>query len=166
MKVQCDGRINKTGWGVGPWTDEPDRAEWRDRQTGYPCLAVRNESAGMWCGYVAVPPGHRAHGRHHSDVDDDVGVHGGLTYSGPCDERGKVCHVARDGEPDDVWWLGFDCNHSGDYAPGQAALLRKICAGDLYMDQDDAPRAYRTFDHVRDECASLAAQLLALGGVA
>lgn len=41
----------------GPWTAEPDREEWR-HSSGLACLARRGPM-GAWCGYVAVPPGHR-----------------------------------------------------------------------------------------------------------
>lgn len=54
--------IDRTGWPSGPWDDEPDRVEWRDEATGLPCLALRNDMFGSWCGYVAVPPGHPVHG--------------------------------------------------------------------------------------------------------
>lgn len=110
--------MDKSEWGEGPWVDEPDRKEWRYR--GLPCLMVRSH-LGNWCGYVGVPPGHPWHGKNFDDVD--VRVHGGLTYSDSC--RGQVCHVALPGDPDDVWWLGFDCCHAEDLAPGMQALLRK-----------------------------------------
>ena len=40
------------------------------------------------------------------------------TRNGPCQPGGHICHVVEDGEDDNVWWLGFDCSHSGDMAPG------------------------------------------------
>lgn len=43
-------------------------------------------------------------------------VHGGITHSGAC--QGAICHVAKDGEPDDVWWFGFDAAHCDDWSPG------------------------------------------------
>jgi len=61
-----------------------------------------------------MPPGHPLHGKDYGDVDAEV--HGGLTYSGEC--AGKICHVAKEGEPEHVWWLGFDCAHYGDLSPG------------------------------------------------
>lgn len=107
-------RVDRTGWRDGPWSSEPDRVEWRAH--GLACLIVRNDS-GALCGYVGVPPGHPWHGRDYCDDElDGVEVHGGLTYASPC--SGPICHVARAGEPADVWWLGFDCIHAGDYAPG------------------------------------------------
>lgn len=73
---------------------------------GFACL-IRRTNIGIWCGYVAVPPGHPWHGKHYDAVDADV--HGGLTYAEPC--SGEICHVPQPGESDDVWWLGFDCGH-------------------------------------------------------
>lgn len=109
--------VDRTGWPKGPWDDEPDRVEWRSH--GYPALIVRSETSGSLCGYVGVQPGHPAHGKHRDEVD--VTTHGGLTYSDAC--RGDICHVPAPGEPDDVWWLGFDTAHAGDYAPAIEASV-------------------------------------------
>ena len=95
-----------------PWLKEPDRVLFK--YEGFPCLLNRAPT-GAWCGYVGVPPGHPAHGKDYGDVE--VHVHGGLTYSDSCQEDGPICHVPEPGEPDDVWWLGFDCAHYNDFAP-------------------------------------------------
>ena len=128
---QNDECSDKSTWGDGPWQSEPDRLEWE--HAGLPCLAVRNLRFGFWCGYAAVPLGHPLHGKRYDDVDVDV--HGGLTYANACE--GHICHVPKPGQPDDVWWFGFDCGHFGDYAPGIAATLRQV----------DPDR--RTYDHAR-----------------
>ena len=47
--------MDKTGWGPGEWTDEPDKLQWVDEATGFDCLIVRN-SLGALCGYVGVSP--------------------------------------------------------------------------------------------------------------
>lgn len=117
-------KCDRSEWGRGPWDDEPDdRVEWRSE--GLACLMVRNYS-GAWCGYVGVPPGHPWHGVNYNDVD--AIVHGGLTYSDRC--AGHICHVPSEGEPHDVWWLGFDCFHSGDKPP----LGRPWFPGGTYRD--------------------------------
>lgn len=41
----------------GPWSKEPDKIEWRDKETGRPCLIVRG-SMGALCGYTGVYEGH------------------------------------------------------------------------------------------------------------
>lgn len=106
--------VEKGSWPSGPWQDEPDRVEWEEN--GYPCLALRNPSWGVWCGYVAVPSGHPWHGKGCDDVPAEV--HGRLTYADSCMEdvrplRERVCHAG----PEGVWWLGFDCAHCWDVIP-------------------------------------------------
>lgn len=95
--------------GPGEWSGEPDRVEWKTK-AGLPALILRNGS-GAWCGYVAVDSSHRDYQNTHPDVE----VHGSVTYTDKC--RGAICHVPKPGEPDDVWWIGFDCAHSGDVVP-------------------------------------------------
>src|SRR5437899_2549525 len=105
--------------GPGPWSKEPNRVQFT--HAGLDCLLHRGGLA-AWCGYVAVPPGHPAHGKGYDDIP--VEVHGGLTYAEPC--QGHVCHTPRPGEPEDVWWLGFDCQHFMDTAPGMLVAERHV----------------------------------------
>lgn len=149
MNGATAGTINKAEWGPGQWQQEPDFIEWR--ACGLPCLMVRHSEAGHWCGYVAVPPGHPLHGRDYGDSDTQIDVHGGLTYSGACE--GKVCHVPGPGEPDDVWWLGFDCAHWADLSPGRAALY-----GGMGIERDVVEQ-YRDAVWVQRETERLARQL-------
>lgn len=140
----------KSEWGPGPWQDEPDRVEWEYK--GFPCLMVRNMGVtGVWCGYVAVPEGHPEFEK----GGDDLDVHGGITYSNHC--SGDICHVPKPGEPDNVWWLGFDCSHFADFMPRMDALLKKIRAsGGLGYGK------YRDLPYVKSEVERLADQLAAL----
>ncbi len=102
--------------------DEPDKVQWIDDETGLDCLIVRGPS-GALCGYVGIPKESFFHGKNYNQVHDeaDISVHGGLTFSDGCGHSDKpykgVCHVPQNGRPDDVWWLGFDCAHSGDLCP-------------------------------------------------
>ena len=143
----------KSEWGPGPWQDEPDRHEWRYR--GLPCIARRNMGYGTWCGYVGVPPGHPWFGK--GDVDADA--HGGITYAGSCDDNPEVCHVPLPGEPDNVWWLGFDCGHGGiDVFPAMKALgITSVMSGQL------GPETYKTLEYVQRQCEQLADQVLDAG---
>jgi hypothetical protein len=75
-----------------------------------------------------------------------LSVHGGITYAERC--AGHICHVPAPGEPDNVWWLGFDCAHSGDRVPR--------------MDHARGWEQYRDVRYVRSEVESLASQLKAL----
>lgn len=130
----------------GPWHEEPDRVEFE--HSGFPCLLVRNSS---WCGYVAVPPGHPWHGKDYDSVrvgnDEWPDVHGGLTYADKC--QGSICHVPKPGESDDVWWLGFDCAHSGD-----------LCMYSLVLQPSQwrSHETYRDVSYVRRETERLAEQ--------
>ena len=70
-------------------------------------------------GYVAVPPTNRYHGKHY---DEDVDVHGGLTFSEPVVGNGRLNPILEDAEyitdnteiGDDWWIFGFDTMHYGD----------------------------------------------------
>lgn len=141
--------IDKTEWNRGEWDHEPDKVQWQDKETGLPCLAVRNSSAGFWCGYVGVDSKHPYFEKKYDDCDVDC--HCGLTFSGKCgnNEHG-ICHKVSEGEDDNVWWLGFDCGHCDDMSPGYSKLP--------YM-QSFMHGAYRTLDYVKLECASMARQL-------
>jgi hypothetical protein len=132
-------------WGAGPWQSEPDRAEWMT-EAGLPGLIVRNHM-GALCGYVAVPPGHPLHGKHYGEVD--VSCHGGLTYAEAC--HGDICHKAAPGEPDNVWWFGFDCAHAFDLVPAVHACFPM-----------PVPVTYRDLAYVKEEVEDLAGQLAAL----
>jgi hypothetical protein len=155
METREYRNMDKSAWGAGPWQSEPDKVQWPDVATGLPCLAVRN-GAGNWCGYVGVPPGHALHGRDYGSIDDVV-VHGGLTFSDACSphdtEASGICHVPGVGEPDSVWWFGFDCGHSGDLSPVLASDPRVREFG-LLRDG-----TYRTLPYVQDQCAALAQQI-------
>lgn len=147
---------DRSGWDSGPWDGEPDKVQFVDEATKLPCLAVRNHS-GAWCGYVGVPPEHKHFGKGYNDVDYDV--HGGLTFADKCqpssDESHGICHVPAPGEPDHVWWFGFDCNHCDDFAPGMHFRLKSL-GHDFRIPGEE----YRTLDYVKAQCAKLAAQLI------
>lgn len=169
--------IDKSGWQRGPWDGEPDKVQWQDDATGLPCLIVRGPS-GALCGYVGVSSGHPWHGVDYDNVgayqpkpesyDEDwyVVVHGGLTFSDGCqhgdDPSAGICHIPAAGEPDDVWWLGFDCAHLGD---------KSGMAWDAIRPLSDYPRSdhgdvYRDVAYVKAECTKLAAQAMRAGGPA
>ncbi len=102
----------------GIWHDEPDRVEFK--HAGIQCLAKRGPH-GNWCGYVGVPPGHPWHGEHGINYREDslgeVDVHGGITYSAACDHDNGICHVPEPGEPEHLFWQGFDCGGAFDLQP-------------------------------------------------
>lgn len=148
--------VNRKGWDNGEWDQEPDKIQFEDPNTKLPCLIVRNPMMGFLCGYVGVPEGHPYFGKDSDEID--IACHGGLTFSNFCaqdDKEHGICHRPAPGEPDKVWWLGFDCGHAFDLGPGMVANLKK--AGVDYKpwcgDQ------YRDLAYVKAQCASIAKQL-------
>lgn len=161
MSERAYTTIDKSGWPEGPWQSEPDKIQWTDEETGLPCLIVRHSRSGHWCGYVGVSEGSPAFGLHYDKAHDlfpSYDVHGGLTYAASCqegDESTSICHIPEPGQPDHVWWLGFDCAHSGDVSPSY----------DLDFPRQDW-ESYKDVRYVRRETLSLARQLAALPAVA
>lgn len=168
------GFLAKTEWGDGVWQNEPDRFEWIDEATGYPCLAKRAMTHGAWCGYVGIPREHNCYGKNIYDLDLNIDVHGGLTYGAECDgnlETG-ICHKA---DKDDVFWYGFDCAHYCDFEPAIEAMHRDILVSYMTSNYKDfldklppewnpleerlLKKTYRDLDFVKSECTKLVKQL-------
>lgn len=137
-------------FGEGPWDREPDKVQWQS-ETGMACM-IRRGPMGAWCGYVGVAPGHRWFEVGYNEIDLDVDVHGGLTYSAACDgdEESGVCHVPGPGEPETLWWLGFDCAHTFDLVPGFQDFGLELFTHDV---------VYRDQAYVMAETERLAAQV-------
>jgi hypothetical protein len=132
-------------FGHGPWLTEPDRIEWRSEH-GFVCLMHRN-TMGAWCGYVGVEPGHPWHGQRFDEIA--AGVHGGLTYAAGC--AGHICHVPEPGEPEHLYWLGFDAGHAFDLTPGMSVISERFSL--FFHDAE-----YRDEAYVRAEVEKLAQQ--------
>lgn len=54
------------------------------------------------CGYVSVPENHPFYGKNCSEIEGDIEVHGGLTFSGRMKDS-------------DDYWFGWDYAHVGDH---------------------------------------------------
>jgi hypothetical protein len=171
MSNETEWKVERPDWWPdGPWMTEPDKVNWKTK-AGLPGMIVRSKS-GHLCGYVAVAKGHPCYGRdftsdHERNEDGDpdydrpianpvhdLRVHGGITYAAAC--AGAICHVPEPGEPDDVWWLGFDCIHSGDWNPSAMApyLRDRRMPGEAPW-----PELYRDISYVTGEVETLAEQL-------
>lgn len=111
----------------------------------------RHPSFGHWCGYVGVSKGSKLDGRNYyistesenglsklEQAINNISVHGGLTYAGKLKDRSG----------DDLWYFGFDCNHSGDLAPFTAEKYPMMADG-----------SYKDKEFVMAEIKSLAMQL-------
>jgi|SRR5438132_7191778 len=133
---------NRKDFGIGPWMNEPDKANWTDKETELDCMIIRNAEMGNLCGYVGIPLDSKLCKLDYNDIE--VNVHGGLTYSGRC--NGNICHEAEE----EVYWLGFDCAHFQDLSPG------------LKFEPLTVNSIYRDFNYVKLEVESLAKQLKAL----
>lgn len=141
--------VNKSKWGGGPWSDEPDKAQWIDEETGLDCLTVRGP-AGALCGYVGVPESHPYFGDDYGD-HHEIKAHGGLTFSGLCapsnDPSEGICHTGEVANKK-VWWFGFDCAHCDDICPKYE------------REESYRPYAiYRNFNYVKTETEYVAKQL-------
>lgn len=151
---------DKSAWGDGPWQDEPDKIQYTDEATGLPCLVKRNRM-GALCGYVGVPNGHPLFGLGFGDSQiDGLDVHGGVTYGDRCqegDEAHSICHVPGPGEPDDVWWIGFDCAHSRDVMPAFELQMKNLDPDWKNRRADGG--SYKTVEYVKEQNSLLALQL-------
>lgn len=139
--------IDKSAWGEGEWQYEPDRIEWE--RYGLPCLMIRHSFFGCWRGYVAVLPSHQCYQKSCHEVDIEGQYE--ICFSDFCqdyDSDEAVCHQPKPGEPDNVWWFGFDCCHAWDVAPA--------------MNFKNPFGTYRNVDYVKTEVENLAAQLALL----
>lgn len=143
---------------AGPWDDEPDKVQWPDETTGLACMIRRNPVLGMWCGYVGIDDTHPLYGTNpFTPTMAAFNVHGGINYGGECDgdEEHGVCHVAGPGEPEPLWWFGFDCGRTWD-------LIPRIAYDSLFapLHGDESPRwTYRDQSYVTREVELLARQL-------
>lgn len=148
------------------WEQEPDFLEWRDAATGLRCRIERHPTLLHLCGYVAMPRDHRLlrtrisaarkrgcpKGRLRLErMEDTFGnVHGGVTFLGFRPKCGP-CHPYRSRMPfyaQDTHWVGFDCAHFNDYAPGLGADKR------LHLELGCL--TYRTWEWVKAETEVLA----------
>ena len=143
--------VDKSDWGPGPWQDEPDKVAWVDPDTGLDCMAKRHERLG--------DPYLRAEAERHPHGDrawllKRLERQGGMAFEEWVEDQRphRVCHVPPPGQPEEVWWFGFDCAHLGDHSPG--------VNGSFPSPADDE---YRSLFYVERRVAELACQLAEIG---
>lgn len=110
------------------------------------CVEHKKDRKGRWRSRCKTPEG----------IFD---VHGGLTYAGRC--AGEICHTPAPGEPDKVYWFGFDCAHAGDRMPASEAYMAKH----LYGPKGETRpifefETYKDLAYVQAEVEALARQLV------
>ena len=129
-----------------PWEHEPDNEEWIDATTGYKCTIWRHPTHGQLNGYVAIPKGHKCHGASEETINNQVEVHGGLTYVGTDKETGELV-------------VGFDTNHADDFAPKLVQTIMQYSSWEDAELELQSRGTYRTFEWVKAEVLRLAQQL-------
>ena len=172
METQTFTTVDKSAWPRGPWDNEPDKIQWCDESTGLPCLIVRNGD-GALCGYVGVGETHPWYGVDYDDCRTAEGnipeVHGDLTYS---DENYQstepsrgVSYVDEGGNAPTLWWLGFDCAHSGDQSCiAPEAAFGRILAAFFLNPVSVHEEVYRTVEYVQFQMRKLAEQAKCVEG--
>jgi len=125
-------------WSDGPWNHESSLVQFVSH--GFPCVVLRTFS-GYLCGYVGVPKDNPfAQGLL---APESLSVHGGVTWREFYDSKpGPFAN--------ELFWIGFDCAHSGDLSPGLEFSLRTHSGSHVI---------YRNIDYVTAECIALAKQI-------
>lgn len=175
--------------GVGPWNDEPDKKQWLDKETGLPCLIVRNQM-GALCGYVGVSKEHPFYGKSYSDR-----IKHNNKYELKLGKKSLVSVVCEAGKDDESVSLDLILDvHGGitfsDFCQEGGKICHEVCEGeddkvwwlgfdtahlgDLVPNMEyirknnpdmsqfrDMGRndVYRDLEYVQDECTDLAKQL-------
>ncbi len=128
------------------WLTEPDHEDFHVQVGGKKvCCTIHRNQMKVWCGYVAVKPGHPLYGKSYDEAD--LSVHGGLTYA---------ANRTPDHKPDGDWWFGFDCGHGGDYLPGMESVMEKFPEIAHTFGRVDT---YKNQAYAKAECKDLAEQL-------
>jgi hypothetical protein len=148
-------------FGPGPWENEPDKVQYYDSEFDFTCLIVRNHMGGL-CGYVGIPEGHPLYGKDYGSFPS-IEVHGGITYSDFCQKSGHICHIPFPGEPDNVWWVGFDCSHAWDLVPQMQMIFKEHGRTFGKFSLLGAENSYKDIDYVKNEIKDLCRQLSEIG---
>ena len=148
--VEVRGQFDKSDWGDGAWQTEPDLVMWLAKTVPhYRCQVSRN-FFGSLSGYVAIPPGHPAHGVEYERIEW-LPLHRALSFSG----RATAEH----------WVFGFHCGSWRDVQPATNARLRKTGDVPPFMTGEDDGMGeafrlgYRDLTYVRAVVEALAAAL-------
>jgi hypothetical protein len=114
------------------WDDESDTKNWEC--CGYKCHITRMEWIGTLNGYVGITEAHPLYHKNYDEIDRILNVHGGVTF----------CGVPRTAPDRNLWYIGFDTAHLGDFLPKQHNFPDNI---------------YRDMEYVTEETELLARQI-------
>jgi hypothetical protein len=134
----------------GVWDADIDAypdSKYKFEESGYRCKIVRNQRTYTYCGYITLPRNHPDFGKSFDDLENEIAVHGGLSYG-----KNGV--------------FGFDCNHvlMGDISPADALMMEKFKGEAMAELFDPKKRSitgrthYWTFEEVKRELAHMARQ--------
>ena len=99
------------------------------------------------CAYVGVLKNHKYFDLDYDSIED-LDVHCGLTFAGPGDDTYRPCK--------DLWYLGWDYGHAGDYTFFPVGMERLITS---HLHDGDTKH---TIGEVHDQCLSVAKQLVGM----
>jgi hypothetical protein len=121
-------------------TTKSDIRRWQSH--GLKCLAAINKM-GIPVGYVGVSESHPDYAKTYHEIEGEIEVHGGLTFSEMWPD-----------EKDGLWYFGFDCGHAWDIDMS----IRD------YIENRNTPRgpifaSNKNIEYVQQECERLAEQL-------
>lgn|GEM_PF-2034072 len=150
--------LPKSQWGDGPWQNEPDKKQWLDEITGFPCLIHRGIIPGTLNGYVGIGEDSPLFGVDQEKINAET--HGGITYVGYgySTERPQV-GISVELGADSIWWIGFDCAHAWDIMPAINALIRSFGREPLLFG------SYKDIAYVEDRVRELARLLKAIEAI-
>lgn len=103
-------------------------------EDGYHLICVGYDR-GHRCGYVGVKPDHPWYGKDYTEVEDEIGIHGGLTFSDRREDKDSKFY----GE--DLWYFWFDCAHAGDRTDLDLITdpyVKRLYSNSLAINIDDA----------------------------
>ena len=147
-------------WPKGEWDDEPDMVTFKYRD--YPCRIFRCVSGYYLCGYVTLEMDHPFNSEKYKfEWDIPVEVHGGITFC-------EICILKEDASSE-VFMIGFDCCHFGDFVPSVQAnkyfnsdlqeykqlIASKVPECSYLLDS-----TYRNIDFVKNEIKSMVDQAI------
>lgn len=135
---------------------EPDK--YRFSWKGFDCFIIRHPEYLCLNGYVAITKlSPRFYQKDCFDKDfPDIECHGGFTFSNSTLKWWKIK------KRKSAWWLGFDCNHYLDFAPGFVFTTEKIL-GKECVDREELENGrstYKNLDYVINECKGIVNQIL------